>query len=187
MMENEQISTTTHWADPDSFLLLLDKARQFAGEYIDGLVQRPVFPAERSLQAMDALDEPLPEEPSDPLMVLARLHEIGSPSAVAQTSGRYFGFVNGGMIPVALAAKWLADAWDQNTAHYVMSLTRVSKKSANDGSWLFFAFPWEPPPALCAGRRLRISPGCALDGMNCFVGAAGTLLKEASTVHPGSG
>src|SRR5213596_19589 len=120
-MENEQISTTTHWADPDSFSLLLDKARQFAGEYIDGLEQRPVFPAELSLQAMDALDEPLPEEPSDPLMVLARLHEIGSPSAVAQTSGRYFGFVDGGMIPVALAAKWLADAWDQNTAHYVMS------------------------------------------------------------------
>src|SRR5437867_6292290 len=120
-MENEQISTTTHWADPDSFSLLLDKARQFAGEYIDGLEQRPVFPTELSLHAMDALDEPLPEEPSDPLMVLARLHEIGSPSAVAQTSGRYFGFVDGGMIPVALAAKWLADAWDQNTAHYVMS------------------------------------------------------------------
>jgi hypothetical protein len=87
-MENEQISTTTHWADPDSFSLLLDKARQFAGEYIDGLEQRPVFPSELSLQAMDALDEPFPEEPSDPLMVLARLHEIGSPSAVAQTSGR---------------------------------------------------------------------------------------------------
>src|SRR6266540_5157226 len=120
-MENEQISTTGDWADPDSFSLLLDKARQFAGEYIDGLEQRPVFPAEHSLQAMDALDEPLPEEPSDPLLVLARLHEIGSPSAVAQTSGRYFGFVDGGMIPVALAAKWLADVWDQNTAHYVMS------------------------------------------------------------------
>jgi hypothetical protein len=63
-MENEQISITRHWADPDRFSLLLDKARQFAGEYIDGLEQRPVFPAELSLQAMDALDEPLPEKPS---------------------------------------------------------------------------------------------------------------------------
>ncbi len=42
--------------------MLLDKARQFAGEYIEGLEQRPVFPGELSLQAMDALDEPLPEE-----------------------------------------------------------------------------------------------------------------------------
>src|SRR5437773_11245263 len=98
-MENEQILTTTHWADPDSFSLLLDKARQFAGEYIEGLEQRPVFPSELSLQAMDALDEPLPEEPSYPLMVLARLHEIGSPSAVAQTRVRYCGFVNCGLIP----------------------------------------------------------------------------------------
>jgi len=40
---------------------------------------------------------------------------------VNQTAGRYFGFVNGGMLPVGLAARWLGDAWDQNTAHYVMS------------------------------------------------------------------
>jgi glutamate/tyrosine decarboxylase-like PLP-dependent enzyme len=101
--------------------LLLDKARQFAGEYVDTLEERPVFPAEASLQAMNALDELLPENSSDPLAALQLLHDIGSPATVAQTSGRYFGFVNGGMIPVGLAAKWLADVWDQNTAHYVMS------------------------------------------------------------------
>ena len=120
IMENDQTSAGP-WADRDRFSLLLDKARQFAGEYIDTLEDRPVFPAEASLQAMNALDEPLPENPSDPLAVLKLLHEIGSPAAVAQTSGRYFGFVNGGMIPVGLGAKWLADVWDQNTAHYVMS------------------------------------------------------------------
>src|SRR6266536_6664186 len=119
-MENEQ-SSASLWANPDSFSLLLDKARQFAGEYIDTIQDRPVFPAEASLQAMNALDEPLPENPSDSLVALKLLHEIGSPAAVAQTSGRYFGFVNGGIIPVGLAAKWLADVWDQNTAHYVMS------------------------------------------------------------------
>jgi hypothetical protein len=34
--------------------LLLDKARQFAGQYIDSLEERPVFPGEKSLRAMDA-------------------------------------------------------------------------------------------------------------------------------------
>jgi glutamate/tyrosine decarboxylase-like PLP-dependent enzyme len=29
--------------------------------------------------------------------------------------------VNGGSLPVGLAARWIADVWDQNTAHYVMS------------------------------------------------------------------
>jgi glutamate/tyrosine decarboxylase-like PLP-dependent enzyme len=120
IMENDQ-SSAGPWADRDRFSLLLDKARQFAGEYIDTVEDRPVFPAEASLHAINALDEPLPENPSEPLAVLKLLHEIGSPASVAQTTGRYFGFVNGGMIPVGLAAKWLADVWDQNTAHYVMS------------------------------------------------------------------
>ena len=109
------------WADPESFSSLLDKARQFAGEYIDSLAQRPVFPTEASLQAMSSLNEPLPETSCDPAFALKQLHEIGSRGAVNQTAGRYFGFVNGGMLPVGLAARWLGDAWDQNTAHYVMS------------------------------------------------------------------
>src|SRR5256714_7639777 len=70
---------------------------------------------------MHALVEPLPENPSDPFLVLDQLQEIGAPAVVTQTDGRYFGFVNGGILPVGLAARWMADVWDQNTAHYVMS------------------------------------------------------------------
>jgi hypothetical protein len=77
-MENDQ-SSAGPWADGDRSSLLLDKARQFAGEYIDTVADRPVFPAEASLQAMNLLDEPLPENPSDPLSVLKLLYEIGSP------------------------------------------------------------------------------------------------------------
>jgi len=109
------------WANPESFSSLLDKARQFAGEYIDSLGKRSVFPDEASLQAMNRLNESLPEISCDPAFVLKQLHEIGSRGAVNQTAGRYFGFVNGGMLPVGLAARWLGDVWDQNTAHYVMS------------------------------------------------------------------
>src|SRR3954463_2760786 len=108
-------------ADRETLPLLLDKARQFAGHYIDSLEERPVFPGEKSLQAMHALVEPLPENPSDPFLVLDQLQEIGAPAVVTQTDGRYFGFVNGGILPVGLAARWMADVWDQNTAHYVMS------------------------------------------------------------------
>jgi glutamate/tyrosine decarboxylase-like PLP-dependent enzyme len=117
----KQPTSAPSWADPESLPSLLDKARQFALEYIDSLEQRPVFPGEAALQAMNRLDEPLPETCSNPAFVLNQLHEIGSRAAVNQTGGRYFGFVNGGMLPIGLAAKWLGDVWDQNTAHYVMS------------------------------------------------------------------
>jgi glutamate/tyrosine decarboxylase-like PLP-dependent enzyme len=52
---------------------------------------------------------------------LELLDDAGSPATVATTGGRYFGFVNGGILPAALAANWLAGAWNQNAALRVMS------------------------------------------------------------------
>ena len=53
--------------------------------------------------------------------MLKQLDEIGSPGTVANAGGRFFGFVNGGSVPAALAANVLAAAWDQNAGLRVMS------------------------------------------------------------------
>jgi glutamate/tyrosine decarboxylase-like PLP-dependent enzyme len=100
---------------------LLDRARRYAFDYIDTVAERPVFPGATALENLDRFDEPLPEQPQSGEDVLDMLNDYGAPATVAQTGGRYFGFVNGGVVPTALAARWMADAWDQNPALYVIS------------------------------------------------------------------
>lgn len=102
----------------------------------------PVFPAEASRAAMARFNEPLPERPGDPEEILDLLHTVGSPATVAQTGGRYFGFVNGSAFPVALAAKWLADVWDQNAAMYMTSPVAAHLESVCE-AWLrdLFSLP----------------------------------------------
>jgi glutamate/tyrosine decarboxylase-like PLP-dependent enzyme len=107
------------WSDENN-RKLLDEAAAYARD-LEGIEDREVFPSREALEGLEAFDEGLPEEPSDSGEVLAKLHRWGSPATVAQTGGRYFGFVNAGTLPAALGARWLADAWDQNAALYLMS------------------------------------------------------------------
>lgn len=100
---------------------LLDLAHRYSAEYVDTVAERSVFPREADLEKLATFDEPMPTCGSDPVEVLGLLHRYGSPATVAQIGGRYFGFVNGGIHPSSLAAKWLSDTWDQNSALYVMS------------------------------------------------------------------
>jgi len=100
---------------------LFEQATFYAYAYMDEIAHRVVFPTEDAIDRLDVFDEPFGYSPCDPAEVLRLLHEYGSPATVAHTGGRYFGFVNGGVIPTALAARWLSDVWDQNVALYVIS------------------------------------------------------------------
>jgi glutamate/tyrosine decarboxylase-like PLP-dependent enzyme len=100
---------------------LFEQAKEYACQYLDALEGGRVSPNAAAIEALSELGGPLPEGRGDPAAILKLLHEVGSKATVAQSGGRYFGFVNGGNFPVGLAARWLADAWDQNSALYVMS------------------------------------------------------------------
>ncbi len=108
-------------SQPSETATLLDLAHAYASDYQDNLDSRSVFPGREAVKNLERFTEALPQAPCDPRTTLEMLHQVGSPATVAQTGGRYFGFVNGGSLPVGLAARWLADVWDQNTAHFVMS------------------------------------------------------------------
>ena len=97
---------------------LLGDAQRRAVRYLEGLDGRAVVPDDGAVSALTALDVPLQQRSIDPRAVLAELDERISPATMGMAGPRFFGFVIGGSLPAALAADWLASAWDQNTGLY---------------------------------------------------------------------
>ncbi|HEX2195600.1 MAG TPA: pyridoxal-dependent decarboxylase, partial [Actinomycetota bacterium] len=100
---------------------LLRLASDLSSAYLAGLPDRHVGGTATRARLLDALGGPLPDDPADPLDVVRHLAEAADPGIVATNSGRFFGFVEGGVLPAALGADWLTAAWDQNPGFHVLS------------------------------------------------------------------
>ena len=106
--------------------ILLQSAAERAIRYLEGLPSRRVAPEPRALARLPELDTAVPEAPADAQEALELLDSVVSPATMATAGPRYFGFVIGGSLPAALAANWLAGAWDQNSAlHNIAQATAM--------------------------------------------------------------
>ena len=114
---------------------LLDDTAAYAAGYLEGLPERGVAPTASAEQLRAQLGGPLPDSPHEPRLVVAELARAADPGTVATPGGRFFGFVIGGSLPAALAADWLASAWDQNAGLYAAA-PAASVVEEVCGAWL---------------------------------------------------
>ena len=124
---------------------LLNQASETAARYLENLDHRSVAPSPEALAGLAELDEPMPELPMEPGRVLETLDRIGSPATTGMAGRRYFGFVIGGSLPAALAANWLAGAWDQCPGLFAASPIGTALEEVSLG-WLLDV--------------LKLPPGC---------------------------
>lgn len=150
---------------------IFEQAKEYACAYMNVVEEMDVYPSDKAIADLGTFDEPLPEHVNNAEDVLAMLHEYGSKATVAQTGGRYFGFVNGGVVPVAMASRWLADAWDQNAALHVMSPLALTLEEVCE-RWLAELF------GLPAGTAAGFVTGSSMATICALAAARDTLLER---------
>jgi len=141
---------------------VFDEARNSAYAYVDHVLDRHVFPSDEAIANLAQFDEKLPATPGNALQILQQLNKYGSPATVAQIGGRYFGLVNGGVLPITLAVRWLTDFWDQNTPLYLSSPV-ASRLEVITESWLkeIFYLPDSCVAGYVSGSSMSILCGLA--------------------------
>ena len=164
----------------DLELDLIRLAADRAIAYAETIDDRAVTPSPAAIDGLAAFAEPLPDHPTDPYETIDLLDRIGSPATQGTTSGRYFGFVNGATYPVALAASFIADAWDQNAALPVMSPVSAAIHDVAR-NWVLdvLGLPGESAVAFVTGATVA--------NASCLAAARDALLSEAGWDAPANG
>jgi len=151
---------------------LLNLTAETAARYLSSLQDRSVAPSPEALMGLTEFDEPFPELPMDARSVLEMLDRIGSPATMGMAGRRYFGFVIGGSLPAALAANWLAGAWDQCPGLFAASPVGTVLEEVSLG-WLLDVLK------LPAGSGGAFVTGATVANFTALAAARHTVLARA--------
>lgn len=156
----------------EDFDPLLARAHAHAMDFIGGLPQRFVGARAGREEMMAALDGPLSQHGEDPAVVLDLLAGHAERGASACAAPRYFGFVIGGSLPVALAADWLVSTWDQNAGIHVISPLAAALEEIA-ARWLLELFD------LPRDSGVGFVTGCQMANFTCLAAARHGVLRRA--------
>ena len=155
----------------DDFKPLLARAHAHAGDFLRELPQRFVGARAGREEMLAALDGPLPQGGEDAALVLDRLALQAGRGASACAAPRYFGFVIGGTLPVALAADWLVSTWDQNAGIHVISPLAAALEEIA-ARWLLDLFD------LPRDSGVGFVTGCQMAHFTCLAAARHGVLRR---------
>ena len=151
---------------------LLQLAHDRAADYLRSLPERPVGARVSREELIAALRVPLSTEGESADAVIAALSAEGARGTQASAGPRYFGFVIGGSLPVALAADWLTSTWDQNPGIYATSpFVSVIEDVARE--WMLELF--DLPRTASVG----FVTGCQMAHFTCLAAARHGVLRRA--------
>jgi len=157
---------------------LLARALELSRSFRESLPHRPVGAPAALADLRAALDGPLGRAGEDPLRVLEALAAASEPGLVASAGPRYFGFVVGGGLPVALAADWLVSAWDQDAGLYVLGPAAAVTEDVA-GAWILdlLGLPPSSSVGFVTGGQMANFTGLAA-GRHAVLAAAGWDVEE---------
>jgi len=162
-----------------------EAAGKHAAEWLNGLAERKISPNASVDELRAAFGHGLPEGSADPATVIAELAEDAGPGLLATASPRFFGFVVGGSLPVAVAADWLTTAWDQNAGLFALS-PAASVVEEVVGAWLIdlFGLPESASFGFVTGAQMANFTALAAARNHVLAGAGWDVEADGLTGAP---
>src|SRR5690349_20586916 len=151
---------------------LLSRAHAHAEAYLDALPSRFVGAQAGRDEMMAASGGALPRHGEAADGVIDRLAANAARGTQACAAPRYFGFVIGGALPVALAADWLVSTWDQNAGIHVISPLAAALEEIA-AQWLLELFD------LPRDSGVGFVTGCQMAHFTCLAAARHGVLRRA--------
>jgi glutamate/tyrosine decarboxylase-like PLP-dependent enzyme len=150
---------------------LLNRTRDHAVEFLRAMPERHVGARATREELLTALRVPLTADGEPAETVIDAIAGQADRGAVACPGPRYFGFVIGGSLPVALSADWLVSTFDQNPGIYATSpLTSVIEEIAREYVLELFDLPRQ--------SGVGFVTGCQMAHFTCLAAARHGVLRR---------
>ena len=151
-------------------------ASELASDYVDSIPHRPILTSDKLLKDAASLRTQLWQSLTDKGVptdqVLQELSQASESGLNTTTSGRYFGFVIGSTLPIAIAADWLTSAYDQNAGSTFCSPASAVVEEVC-GAWLKDLLGLPPS---CS---FTLTSGCQMAHVTALLVARNHLLERA--------